>query len=400
MPPARLPEGSVLLHIGPYKTGSTAVQTALFARREELAAHGVAYPGPRSRAGRQGWSVLGWSPAGQELPPPALWERYAAKVRSLAPLRVCVSTEDFGSIQDPALAARIVDSLGGENVHVVTVCRALHKVLPSHWQERVKSAMDTRTYEEYLRSALVPEEQDEAGAAFWRSHALDRTAALWLETVGPERFTLVTADGSESRLLPAVFETMLGLPAHFLDSRSEGANASLSLNAVELLRRLNVEARARSWPAPRYVDLIRAGGLHALLGTPPGEGDQRIPALPAWAVEPVAAVGRERLATIERLGLRPVGDVSSLLLPDDYVPGAADLTPATISMDGAVAVAGGVIERDTRRREHDEVRRARAAEKAAAPSGALGQASARSLAGELALRARRRVRRALPGRRS
>ena len=44
-PVETLPEGAVLLHIGPYKTGSTAIQQALFDQRDVLAEHGVLYPG-------------------------------------------------------------------------------------------------------------------------------------------------------------------------------------------------------------------------------------------------------------------------------------------------------------------------------------------------------------------
>jgi hypothetical protein len=39
-----LPAGTRLLHIGPHKTGTTAVQGALFAAKEEMARHGVDFP--------------------------------------------------------------------------------------------------------------------------------------------------------------------------------------------------------------------------------------------------------------------------------------------------------------------------------------------------------------------
>jgi hypothetical protein len=41
----RLRAGARLLHIGPHKTGSTAVQGAFHLARERLAAQGVVYPG-------------------------------------------------------------------------------------------------------------------------------------------------------------------------------------------------------------------------------------------------------------------------------------------------------------------------------------------------------------------
>ena len=42
---AAIPERALLLHIGPHKTGTTAIQGLLAAARDDLAAHGVTYPG-------------------------------------------------------------------------------------------------------------------------------------------------------------------------------------------------------------------------------------------------------------------------------------------------------------------------------------------------------------------
>ena len=40
-----LPEDGLLLHVGPHKTGTTAVQSAFFAASSTLREHGVRYPG-------------------------------------------------------------------------------------------------------------------------------------------------------------------------------------------------------------------------------------------------------------------------------------------------------------------------------------------------------------------
>ena len=42
-----LPEDAILVHIGPHKTGTTAMQYAFFTAREELLQHGVLYPGSK-----------------------------------------------------------------------------------------------------------------------------------------------------------------------------------------------------------------------------------------------------------------------------------------------------------------------------------------------------------------
>jgi hypothetical protein len=94
-----LPEGAILLHIGPYKTGTTAIQQALFDRRHELAAHGVLYPGTWRRLFREGHSLMEWAPRGRPVPPPSVWDEFAAGIRDRDDVRVCLSTEDFGRIR-------------------------------------------------------------------------------------------------------------------------------------------------------------------------------------------------------------------------------------------------------------------------------------------------------------
>ena len=58
--------GRRLLHIGPHKTGTSAIQGALFLARERLAAQGVIYPG-------QGRAVL-WPILAVTGQPPLLGE--------------------------------------------------------------------------------------------------------------------------------------------------------------------------------------------------------------------------------------------------------------------------------------------------------------------------------------
>jgi hypothetical protein len=163
-----LPEGSCLLHIGPYKTGSTAVQVAMHKARGAMRERGVVYPGTWQRAMRPGWAVLGYTPRGRDPVPIEVWQDLVAEVRDPAAIRSCVSTEDFGSAS-PARAKRIVDDLGGDSVHVVAVARRLDRLLPSQWQERVKSH-DTFTYDAWLRLVLGKDREDREWRTAGRRH--------------------------------------------------------------------------------------------------------------------------------------------------------------------------------------------------------------------------------------
>src|SRR4051794_41950522 len=77
---AAVPEGTRLVHIGPHKTGSTAIQVALHTARDRLAEHGVAYVttgGYRPR--KAGWALgIRGRPNGSPRPPIRHWRRLVA----------------------------------------------------------------------------------------------------------------------------------------------------------------------------------------------------------------------------------------------------------------------------------------------------------------------------------
>jgi hypothetical protein len=303
--PATLPEGAVLLHIGPYKTGSTAIQQALFDRRDALAEHGVLYPGRWRRLFREGHALMQWSPRGRPVPPVSVWDDFAAGIRERTDVRVCLSTEDFGRIRDARKSHKVIEDLGADRLHVIAVARAYHRLMPSHWQERVKSH-ERRTYDAWLRELLEGDDSQEVPRSFWTSHDVEYMASRWLDVLPPERFTLVVTDDSDRDVLPRTFERMLGLPTGLL-APAESTNASLSMNAVEVLRRVNEEFAERGWSDRDYVGLVQDGMVRALQDAGRGAGDTPVPPLPGWARPLVAARSQRRVEVIERLGIDVVG---------------------------------------------------------------------------------------------
>lgn len=64
-----LPAGSRILHIGPHKTGSTAIQVSLQEAGDRLAEHGVVYLG-RKRTAPAGMSIgIRGAPGFRDRPP-------------------------------------------------------------------------------------------------------------------------------------------------------------------------------------------------------------------------------------------------------------------------------------------------------------------------------------------
>src|SRR4051794_38174204 len=207
--PGLLPERAVLVHIGPYKTGTTAIQSSLHEHRSELVAAGVTYPGTYHRQMRPSWALLGRSRVGEADVPGAEWDEMVAEVRR-APGRVVISSEDFASARAEHVR-RLVDDLGPDLVHVLVVARRLDKLLPSAWQERVKSVNETRTYDAWLREVLSEERSGGAATVFWHNHDLDGLVRRWREVLPPDRVIVLVTDEADRGLQPHTFERLLGL---------------------------------------------------------------------------------------------------------------------------------------------------------------------------------------------
>ncbi|MBD8870865.1 hypothetical protein [Nocardioides donggukensis] len=353
-----LPDGARLVHIGPHKTGSTAVQVSMIEARAALAGHGAAYvgfeePDPSSsrptaqRPKKAGWALgIAGRPAGTEAPDISHWHDLVAEVEAAGGSRVCISNEDFGRAR-PQEIRRVVDDLGGDAVHVVAVARRLDRYLPSQWQERVKAG-ERRSYAEWLRVVLdrESEEWDWDRHNVWHAHDTAQLVRRWVDVVGPERFTLIVADESDRMMLHRTFEGLLGLPTGTLENHADRSNRSLSWPETELLRAVNRELATLKVGVKQRRVLVKGGliaDMNARVAPPAGP---RTPPLPSWAAEQVRAISDRRVADLERSGCRIVGEVSSLLVPDDVPVGdPAELPAVSVETAASAVVAAATAAR-------------------------------------------------------
>lgn len=390
-----LPEKAVLLHIGPYKTGSTALQAALFAAKPRLGEFGVAYPGVWRRIVGAGYAALGAAPRGRTLPAISVWEHFAEQVRKRDQLRVCVSTEDFSNTAKADRFSKIIDDLGGERVHVVTVARGFHRLLPSSWQESIK-AHGIASYDEWLHEVLDEDASGFERDTFWDCHDIERTAEAWLPIVGQAHFQVIIANDSDPRYLLGIFERLLGLPDGLL-TLTETRNPSLTAGGAEVLRRLNRRFADEGWSDELYFGLIQSGLNYGLQASETAH-DQKLPNLPAWALERVRELTEHRIGVLKSLGVPVIGDVDRLRVPDDYIAGDAEDAVSVISVDSVVSGLGQLLSAAVRREER--LRQAAAA-KAKPPRPVakkkkvkkLRDHESRELVAELSRRGRQRVRR-------
>ena len=383
--PEPIPEGGVLLHIGPYKTGTTAIQRSLHQHRADLAAHGVVYPGSSPRQRRASWAAVGRSPRGADAVGMAAWQRMLREVEGSPAERVVVSSEDFTSAPPEALQ-RIVDDLGAHRVHVLMVIRPLERLFPSSWQQRVKSARETLTFDDWLREVLTVTGTWRA-RAFWKNQGVDQLVEKYAQVVPRDRITILVSDESDRTQQMRTFERLLALPAGLL-TLGDHQNTSLSFDRTELLRQVNVLSVDRDWSEQTRRALIHGGMLADLRRAPAAPGERPIPGLPPWAVERVAELNRERAALVRRSGCRVVGDTDHLATP----PSAVDSEPAPtqVSLSLAAACVAGVVDAVGRR---EAKARRRRPPPAPPPPRAVDATGSRELARELGRRVRARLRR-------
>jgi hypothetical protein len=338
--PQPLPDGAVLVHVGPYKTGTTAIQSSLHEHRAELAARGVTYPGTYHRQMRPSWALLGRSRVGERDVPLSEWEALVDEVRR-APGRVVISSEDFASARAEH-ARRLVDDLGEDRVHVLVVARRLDRLLPSAWQERVKSVNETRTYDAWLREVLAEQRDGGAARVFWHNHDLAGLVSRWRAVLPAERVIVLVADEDDRALQARAFERLLGLDEGLL-APGRHANTSLSMERIEFCRQVNLAVEARGWAGNKHLNPARRRLLAGLRSAPLADWESLIPPLPQWTTSRLTRLSDERAESIERADAIVLGDPDRLRWHGEGTGDDLGEPPSTMPTTAAAAAVEQVL---------------------------------------------------------
>jgi hypothetical protein len=349
-------EPRVLLHIGPHKTGTTAIQGILASARSELEAQGVVYPGgPEGTHHAAARAVLhqpsGWPGDKERLPGQHVWSNLAAAALA-APRRGVISSEFF-ALTTLEQRARVVEDLGRDRVELVVAARNPGSIALSTWQQVLRDGK-TGALEDWLRKDFDRPEPTPVMShqGFWSWADTANLVDKWAEVLDIDRIRVVVIDETDKLLLPQTFEQLLDLPAGLLSARTPPlGNRSLSTPEAELflatLGRVRDELR---WS--EFSLFFRSGFARHLLRNrpvPPGEAAAR---LPAWAA---AQAEHEADASIVRLrasGVRVIGDLENLRAvpqPGDNAAGGSVSTELA-----AEALAGVVLAANQRIRSLEE----------------------------------------------
>ena len=340
---------SRLVHIGPHKTGTTSVQSAFHVGRTMLRQHGVHYAGSTEQPLLAALAVAGGEGMRGDRPAqPEDWTDLVDEVRAAGDQRVVVSSE-FLCYADDAAARRVVTEISGGPVHVVITLRPIYKIAPSQWQQFVQNGFGV-PYHMWLDGMFRRPPYDQPTPSFWRRHRQDDLVRRWAGAAGPENLTVVVADESDPGTLLRTFEGFVGLPEGSLVPPKNAANRSLTFGEIELVRRINAEWEKLGWSHEAHARFVRRGAARRMkTGRWPGPEEPRLP-MPKWVLERSAEVGAETVRASTSLGVRVVGDISTLAEVPDNVAAGDELTDmpelpgdaVALAVLGAIAASGWV----------------------------------------------------------
>lgn len=307
--PDPIPEDFRLLHVGPGKTGTTALQSAFHNNRDTLHAHGVHYAG----RGRQPWNAanqaLTLSPHVKQGPRDR-WEALLADVEGAPSPRVVISSEAFGRADDEAAAA-IVDALGRDRTRVVVTMRPPGDLLSSNWWQSVASG-GRLSYNDWLDRVLNHADEEDGYRGFWFRTRFDKIVETWAGAVGADNVVAISLGGQPRDFVLRTFEQLVGLPPGVLEPGEGESNASLAHPVAETIRQFYEVRRAQGLKKNKGIDRVRGDALNLLRrNTHLLTGEEPI-RTPAWAVEATSVVAREMNEKIRSLGVAVVGDLAAL----------------------------------------------------------------------------------------
>ncbi|MGD9962224.1 hypothetical protein [Nocardioides sp.] len=310
----------VHLHIGAPKTGTTYVQDRFSLNVDELAKHGVNYPGrtlgdPSTFHFRAALDLLGQDWGGSPGHASGSWDAMVRKVRRQRG-KVVISHEILAPAP-PEKVAKVMRDLRGSEIHLVYSVRDLGRQLPAAWQESIKQGRKW-SFRRFLDST------ERGNVWFARAFDLPGVLGTWGKDLPPERVHVVTVPRRNSKdpdLLWRRFCQALDVDPSWAPLDSTKSNQSLGTVETQLIRRLNRKIGRGPRHEANYDDLVLR-----LLAREELSGKRRSPkvTLPPDRFEWAEQQGRIWIDWLAGSGVDVVGDPAELMprRPDPDAPWA------------------------------------------------------------------------------
>jgi hypothetical protein len=297
----------VLLHLGLPKTGTSYLQTIVWAHRAELRSAGLLVPGRERRDHLWASLVVRDDPrVGRRSPrAPEAWSVLLDETRAWDG-DVLISHEFFCAASAEQ-AARVVGDLEPAEVHLVLTAREPLGLFTSSWQESLKNK-GTVPIEDYGRG----ESDDPLEVWDWRALDLGLVLGRWAADLPPERVHVVPvpAPGAPPDELWRSFCSVLHVDPTVVGDAGRFPNASMGVAEAETLRRLNGRLTGFDSAFDRGVWIRTFLADERLV---PRDGERFWPG--PDQVEDCRRRGEAAVALVRERGYDVVGDLDSLRVP-------------------------------------------------------------------------------------
>ena len=325
----KLPDGTVLVHIGPHKTGTTNLQNSMHINRIKLMEQGVYYGAPAERiaSNRIARALL-------RLPfinPDQVveykeWEDQVARIKASGARIAVISGEEFSFCGVKEIRTLLSD-LGKNKVHIVITVRSLAKILPSQWQLDLKGMHTVDSFDTWLRWVLKPRKLRRIATLlgiphpFWFRHRHDQLVKRWMAEVGIDKVTVVVADDANDQQLFDSFEALFGVIKGTLQPDFSKSNPSISVEDAAIIAKVFSTLAERHLVVNdrKHVRIIR----QRLLTQRPKSAIGAKITIPGWAVDAVHSISQTIYDGLLTSGVRIIGDPSVLLQSNIRNPGRA-----------------------------------------------------------------------------
>lgn len=304
----------MILHVGVPKSGTSFLQETLRANADRLEAAGVRYPTELHKGLFHAALELGGNHPGWGVPDRRVrgsWARLCRRARRYGGTTV-LSNELFSNV-DAADVPGALKHLEGLDVHLVVTARDLARQLPAEWQEGVKHGR-TVGYQRFLDRVGDPARRHPHAQKFWQHQDVADLLDRWGAHLPADHVHLVTVPqpGAPRDVLWRRFCEVVGVDPDVAVLPTTGANVSLGVTAVDVLRRVNGRLRLLDDRPPGLRRTVKQVLVNAALraDTSPrvGTPDELLPRLQeitdAW-VERVRVAGYQVVGDLDDLTPRP-----------------------------------------------------------------------------------------------
>lgn len=310
----------VLLHVGVPKSGTSFLQATLRANADRLREAGVFFPTEQHKGLFHAALELTGNHPGWGVPQRRIkgsWAGLCARARAFDGTTV-FSNELFSNATRAQVAAAMRE-LDGSEVHVVVTARDLARQLPAEWQEGIKHGRGLR-FRPFLDRMLDPERRHSHATKFWRHQDIVDLMERWGAGLPPERIHLVTAPppGAPRDLLWQRFCAVVGVDPGLAEFPEVGANTSLGITAIDVLRRVNKQLRRGKDNPPLLRRTVKQSLVNGALRQ---DTSPRV-TTPQELLPRLAEITDDWVKRIDAAGYDVVGDLA------DLTPRPAEGAPA------------------------------------------------------------------------